>query len=164
MIPSLIERYWRPLAIIIIVAACALWVRSEIIDYGDQRYEAGHAKAIAEQKEADKREEQRRDSEKQKIQADAQQRVDAARNDAVNAESSANRLRGELDRIRQLAIGYAGPQSSGKTTREVIIMLTQLLDESNDAYRRTAEEADRYYNAGLVCERQYDSLSNKKAP
>lgn len=164
MIPSLVERYWRPLAIIIIVAFCALWVRSEIIDYGGQRYEAGQAKAIADQKSADKKEEVRRDAEKQKIQADAQQRVDAARNDAVAAESSANRLRGELDRIRQLAIGYTGPQSSGKTTREVVIVLTQLLDESNNAYRRTAEEADRYYNAGLTCETQYDSLSNKKAP
>lgn len=164
MAMTLIERYWRPLAIIIIVAACALWVRSEIIHYGDQRYDAGYAKAIAEQKEADKREEQRRDAEKQKIQADAQQRVDVARRDAVDAESSANRLRGELNRIRQLAIGYTGPQSSGKTAREVIIMLGGMLEESNDAYRRTAEEADGYYNAGLTCERQYDSLRNKKAP
>lgn len=164
MISSLLERYWRPLAIIIIVAVCALWARSEIIDYGDQRYDAGYAKAFAKQKEADKREEQRRDAEKQKIQADAQQRIDVARRDAVDAESSAKRMRGELDRIRQLASKYTGTESSGKTAREVVIMLTQLLDESNNAYRRTAEEADRYYNAGLTCETQYDSLSNKKAP
>lgn len=164
MIPSLIERYWRPLAIIIIIAFCALWVRSEIIDYGDRRYDAGYAKAIAEQKEADKREEQRRDAEKQKIQADAQQRIDVARRDAVDAESSAKRMRGEIDRIRQLASQYTGTESSGKTTREVIIMLGRMLEESNDAYRRTAEEADGYYNAGLTCEMQYDSLRNKKAP
>lgn len=164
MIMTLLERYWRPLAIIIIVAAGALWVRSEIIDYGDQRHDAGYAKAVAEQKEADKREEQHRDAEKQKIQADAQQRIDVARRDAVDAEFSAKRMRGELDRIRQLASQYTGTQPSGKTTREVVVMLTQLLDESNDAYRRTAEEADRYYNAGLTCERQYDSLNNKKAP
>lgn len=164
MIPSLIERYWRPLAIIIIVAFCALWVRSEIIDYGDQRYDAGYAKAIAEQKEADKREEQRRDAEKQKIQVDAQQRIDVARRDAVDAESSAKRMRGELDRIRQFASKYTGTESSGKTAREVIIMLGGMLEESNDAYRRTAEEADRYYNAGLTCQLQYDSLRNKKAP
>lgn len=164
MIPSLIERYWRPLAIIIIVAFCALWVRSEIIDYGDQRYDAGYAKAIAEQKEADKREEQRRDAEKQKIQADAQQRIDVARRDAVDAESSAKRMRRELDRIRQLASKYTGTESSGKTASEVIIMLGGMLEESNDAYRRTAEEADGYYNAGLTCQRQYDSLRNKKAP
>ena len=164
MAMTLIEKYWRPLAIITIVSVCALWVRGEIIDYGDQRYEAGHAKAIADQKSADEKEEVRRNAEKQKIQADAQQRVDAARNDAIAAESSAKRLRGELDRIRQLASQYTGTQSSGKTAREVVVMLAQLLDESNDAYRRTAGEADRYYNAGLVCERQYDSLSNKKAP
>lgn len=161
---NLIREYWRPLAIIIIVTFCALWVRSEIIDYGDQQYDAGYAKAITEQKEADKREEQRRDAEKQKIQADAQQRIDVARRDAVDAESSAKRMRGELDRIRQLASQYAGTESSGKTTREVIIMLGGMLEESNDAYRRTAEEADGYYNAGLTCQRQYDSLRNKKAP
>lgn len=159
---SILAKYWRPLVIIIIVAVCALWVRGEIIDYGDQRYDAGKAQAIADQKDADEKERQRRDAEKQKIQAYAQQRLDAARNDAIAAESSAKRLRGELDRIRQLASQYTGTQSSGKTTREVVVMLTQLLDESNDAYRRTAEEADRYYNAGLICERQYDSMSNKK--
>lgn len=159
-----IIKYWRPLAIIIIVAVCALWVSREIIDYGNQRYDAGKAQAVADQKDADEKERQRRDAEKQKIQADAQQRLDAARNNAIAAESSAKRLRRELDRIRQLAIQYTGTQSSGKTTREVVVMLTQLLDESNDAYRRTAEEADRYYSAGLTCERQYDSLSNKKAP
>lgn len=164
MITTLLKRYWRPLAIIIIVAVCALWIRGEIIDYGDQRYNAGKVQAIADQKDADEKERQRRDAEKQKIQADAQQRLDAARNDAIAAESSAKRLRGELDRIRQLASQYTGTQPPGKTTREVVVMLAQLLDESNDAYRRTAEEADGYYNAGLTCERQYDSLRNKKAP
>ena len=160
---TVISRYWRPLAIIIIVAAGALWARSEIINYGDQRYAEGKAQAIAEQKAADKKEGQRRNAELQKIQADAQQRIDAARNDAVNAESSAKRMRGELDRIRQLASRYTGTESSGKTAREVIIMLGGMLEESNDAYRRTAEEADGYYNAGLTCQRQYDSLRNNKA-
>ena len=158
MIPSLIERYWRPLAIIIIVAVCALWVRSEIIDYGDQRYDAGYAKAIAEQKETDKREGQRRDAEKQKIQADAQQRIDVARRDAVDAAIKSGRLRAETERIRKLAERYTGTQPASVPTRKVIVMLTQLLDESNDAYRRTAEEADRYYNAGLTCQKQYESL------
>lgn len=155
---SILAKHWRQLAIIIIVATGALWARSEIISYGEQQYAVGYAKAVAEQKAADEQEEQRRDAEKQKIQADAQQRLDTARNDAIAAESSAKRLRGELDRIRQLASQYAGTQSSGKTTREVVVMLTQLLDESNDAYRRTAEEADRYYNSGLTCQKQYESL------
>lgn len=160
---AVLSRYWRPLAIIIIVAAGALWIRGEVIEYGDQRYAEGKAQAIADQKAADKKEEQRRNAELQKIQADAQQRIDVARRDAVDAESSAKRMRGELDRIRQLASQYTGTESSGKTAREVIIMLGGMLEESNDAYRRTAEEADGYYNAGLTCQRQYDSLRNNKA-
>lgn len=160
---SILAKYWRPLAIIIIVVAGALWVANKVSSYGEQQYAAGYAKAVTEQKAADEQEEQRRNAELQKIQADAQQRIDAARNDAVNAESSAKRMRGELDRIRQLASRYTGTESSGKTAREVIIMLGGMLEESNDAYRRTAEEADGYYNAGLTCQRQYDSLRNNKA-
>ena len=155
---SILAKYWRLLAIIIIVAAGALWARSEIISYGDQRYAEGKAQAIAEQKAADKKEEQRRNAELQKIQADAQQRIDAARNDAANAAAKSGRLRAETERIRKLAERYTGTQPASVPTRKVIVMLTQLLDESNDAYRRTAEEADRYYNAGLTCQKQYESL------
>lgn len=160
---NLIRDYWRPLAIIIIFALCALWVRSEIIDYGDQRYNAGYARAIAEQKEADKREEQRRDAEKQKIQADAQQRIDVAHRDAVDAAARADGVRRETDRIRQLAEQYTGTQSAGVSTRKVISMLAELYEASERDYLAASTEADRYYNAGLTCQRQYDSLRNKKA-
>ena len=159
---SILVKYWRPLVIIIIVAAGALWVRSEIISYGDQRYAEGKAQAIADQKAADEQEEQRRNAELQKIQADAQQRIDAARNDAVNAAAKSGRLRAETERIRKLAERYTGTQPASVPTRKVIVMLTQLLDESNDAYRRTAEEADRYYNAGLTCQKQYESLTRRQ--
>ena len=155
---SILARYWRPLAIIIIVAAGAMCARSEIISYGDQRYAEGKAQAITEQKAVDEQEEQRRNAELQKIQADARQRIDAARNDAVNAAAKSGRLRAETERIRKLAERYTGTQPASVPTRKVIVMLTQLLDESNDAYRRTAEEADRYYNAGLTCQKQYESL------
>ena len=155
---SILAKYWRPLAIIIIVAAGALWVANKVSSYGEQQYSAGYAKAIAEQKAADEQEEQRRNAELQKIQADAQQRIDAARNDAVNAAAKSGRLRAETERIRKLAERYTGTQPTSVPTRKVIVMLTQLLDESNDAYRRTAEEADRYYNAGLTCQKQYESL------
>lgn len=155
---TIITKYWRPLAIIIIVAAGAMWARSEIISYGEQQYADGYAKAIAEQKAADEQEEQRRNAELQKIQADAQQRIEAARNDAVNAAAKSGRLRAETERIRKLAERYTGTKPASVPTRKVIVMLTKLLDESNDAYRRTAEEADRYYNAGLTCQKQYESL------
>ena len=159
---SILAKYWRPLAIIIIVATGALWAANKVSSYGEQQYVAGYAKAVAEQKAADEQEEQRRNAELQKIQADAQQRIDTARNDAVNAAAKSGRLLAETERIRKLAEHYTGTQPASVPTRKVIVMLTKLLDESNDAYRRTAEEADRYYNAGLTCERQYDSLRNKK--
>lgn len=155
---SILAKYWRPLAIIIIVVICALWVVGKVSSYGEQQYTAGYAKAIAEQKAADEQEEQRRNAELQKIQADAQQRIDAARNDAVNAAAKSGRLLAETERIRKLAEHYTGTQPASVPTRKVIVMLTKLLDESNDAYRRTAEEADRYYNSGLTCQRQYESL------
>lgn len=155
---SILAKCWRPLAIIIIVAAGALWMTNKISSYGEQQYAAGYARAVAEQKAADEQEGQRRNAELQKIQADAQQRIDAARNDAVNAATKSGRLRAETERIRKLAERYTGTKPASVPTRKVIVMLTQLLDESNDAYRRTAEEADRYYNAGLTCQKQYESL------
>lgn len=155
---SILAKSWRQLAIIIIVAAGALWAANKVSSYGEQQYAAGYAKAIAEQKAADEQEEQRRNAELQKIQADAQQRIDTARNDAVNAAAKSGRLLAETERIRKLAEHYTGTQPASVPTRKVIVMLTKLLDESNDAYRRTAEEADRYYNAGLTCQKQYESL------
>ena len=155
---SILAKCWRPLAIIIIVAAVTLWVTNKVSSYGEQQYAAGYAKAIAEQKAADEQEEQRRNAELQKIQSDAQQRIDAARNDAVNAAAKSGRLLAETERIRKLAEHYTGTQPASVPTRKVIVMLTKLLDESNDAYRRAAEEADRYYNAGLTCQKQYESL------
>lgn len=164
MIMTMLERYWKPLAIIIIVMLCGLWGWHKVVSYGNERYEAGHAKAIADQKAADQKEEARRNAEKQKLQADAQQRVDAALRDAADAAASVNRLRSETERIRKLAERYTGTQPAGVSTGKVINLLTELFDQSNDAYQRTAEEADRYYNAGITCQRQYESLTNKKAP
>lgn len=161
---AILIKYWKPLAAIAVAVLLALWCWHKVVDYGDQRYAEGKAQAIADQKSADEKEEARRNAEKQKIQADAQQRIDAARSDAISAAASAGRLRAETDRIRKLAERYTGTQPAGVSTGKVINLLTQLLDQSNDAYRRTAEEADRYYNAGLTCQIQYQSLTNKKAP
>ncbi|MJP02005.1 DUF2514 domain-containing protein [Salmonella enterica subsp. enterica] len=158
MIPSLVERYWRPLAIIIIVVICALWVVGKVSSYGEQQYNAGYAKAIAEQKAADKKEEQRRNAELQKIQADAQQRIDAARNDAVNAAAKSGRLQQQLANIRKRLVGYSAAESIGNPAAETGVLLSQLLSESVERNRQLAEYADRAREAGLACEAQYNSL------
>ncbi|HDR2841083.1 DUF2514 family protein [Salmonella enterica subsp. enterica serovar Corvallis] len=159
---SILAKYWRPLAIIIIVAAGALWARSEIISYGEQRYNDGYAKAIAEQKAADEQEEQRRNAELQKIQAGAQQRIDAARNDAINAAARSGRLQQQLANIRKQLVGYSAAESIGNPAAETGVLLAQLLSESVERNRQLADYADRAREAGLACEAQYNSLRNKK--
>lgn len=161
---SILAKYWRPLAIIIIVAAGALWIRGEVIEYGNQRYAAGYAKAIADQKAADEQEEQRRNAELQKIQADAQQRIDAARNDAVNAAAKSGRLQQQLANIRKQLVGYSTSESIGNPAADTGVLLAQLLSESVERNRQLADYADRAREAGLACEAQYNSLRNKKAP
>ena len=161
---SILAKYWRPLAIIIIVAAGALWATNKVSSYGDQRYAEGKAQAIADQKAADKKEEQRRNAELQKIQADAQQRIDAARNDAVNAAAKSGRLQQQLANIRKQLVGYSTSESIGNPAAETGVLLAQLLSESVERNRQLADYADRAREAGLTCEAQYNSLRNKKAP
>lgn len=155
---SILAKYWRPLAIIIIVAAGALWAANKVSTYGEQRYAAGYAKAIAEQKAADKKEEQRRNAELQKIQADAQQRIDAARNDAVNAAAKSGRLQQQVANIRKQLVGYSTAESIGNPAADAGVLLAQLLSESVERNRQLAEYADRAREAGLMCEAQYNSL------
>ena len=161
---TILTKYWRPLAIIIIVAAGALWARSEIISYGEQQYAAGYAKAVAEQQAANEKEEQRRNAELQKIQADAQQRIDAARNDAINAAAKSGRLQQQLANIRKQLVGYSTAESIGNPAAETGVLLSQLLSESVERNRQLADYADKAREAGLTCEVQYNSLRNKKAP
>ena len=161
---SILAKYWRPLAIIIIVAAGALWIRGELIEYGDQRYAEGKAQAVAEQRSADEQEEQRRNAELQKIQADAQQRIDAARNDAVNAAAKSGRLQQQLANIRKQLVGYSAAESIGSPAADTGVLLADVLRKSVERNRQLADYADRAREAGLACEAQYNSLRNKKAP
>lgn len=159
---SILARYWRPLAIVIIVAAGALWAANKVSSYGEQQYAAGYAKAIAEQKAADEQEEQRRDAELQKIQADAQQRVDAARNDAVNAAAKSGRLQQQLANIRKQLVGYSTAESIGNPAAETGVLLADVLAKSIERNRQLAEYADRAREAGLTCQKQYESLTRRQ--
>lgn len=161
---TIITKYWRPLAIIIIVAICALWAASKVSSYGEQRYNDGYAKAVAEQKSANEKEEQRRNAELQKIQVEAQQRVDAARNDAVNAAAKSGRLQQQLASIRRQLVGYSTAEPTGNPAAETGVLLSDVLSKSVERNRQLADYADRAREAGLTCEAQYNSLRNKKAP
>lgn len=137
---STLAKYWRPLAIIIIVAAGALWVVNKVSSYGEQQYTSGYAKAVAEQKAADEKEEQRRNAELQKIQADAQQRIDAARNDAVNAAAKSGRLQQQLANIRKQLVGYSTTESIGNPAAETGVLLGDVLSKSVTGKRETGAD------------------------
>lgn len=159
---SILVKYWRPLAIIIIVADCALWVANKVSSYGEQQYAAGYAKAIADQKAADEQEEQRRNAELQKIQADAQQRIDAARNDAANADAKSGRLQQQLANIRKQLVGYSTSESIGNPAADTGVLLSDVLSKSVERNRQLADYADRAREAGLTCQKQYESLTRRQ--
>lgn len=159
---AILTKYWRPLAIIIIVVICVLWVVSKVSSYGEQQYAAGYAKAVAEQKAADKKEEQRRNAELQKIQADAQQRIDTARNDAVNAAAKSGRLQQQLANIRKQLVGYSTAESIGNPAADTGILLSDVLSKSVERNRQLADYADKAREAGLTCQKQYESLTRRQ--
>lgn len=73
--------------------------------------------------------------------------------DAIDAQRSAVRLREQLAQFRQqFADSETGKLSSAVSSSaakfQTIILLTQLLSESNEAAREYAKEADRAYSAG----------------
>lgn len=159
---SILVKYWRPLAIIIIVAAGALWATNKVSSYGEQQYTSGYAKAIEDQKAADEKEEQRRNAELQKIQADAQQRIDAARNDAVNAAAKSGRLQQQLANIRKQLVGYSTTESIGNPAAETGVLLADVLGKSVERNRQLADYADKAREAGLTCQKQYESLTRRQ--
>lgn len=158
MILQILKANWKVVAAIIGVALLAMIIYGKWVNYGKEKYNSGYLAAVYAQKVKDKEASEQHEQDKKTIEQEAQSRIDAARADAINAAASADRMREETDRIRKLAERYTGTQPESVSTRKVIIMLTKLLDESNDAYRRTAEEADRYYNSGVTCQKQYESL------
>lgn len=73
--------------------------------------------------------------------------------DAIEAQRPAVRLREQLAQFRQqFADSETGKLSSAISSSaakfQTIILLTQLLSESNEAAREYAKEADRAYSAG----------------
>lgn len=104
---------------------------------------------------------QEREDEKKRIEGQAAARVADANRDRDIALSQLGGLHKELDRIRTIGQRYTGSQSVSTSTGEIINMLADLYEASERDYNAAAAEADNYYNAGLTCEVQYDSLKAK---
>ena len=158
MILAFVKAHWKQLLIVAMLAALVVTAVVAWNVHGSRQYDAGYAKAQADQKQADDKARSQREKEKAKIEREAQSRIDVARVDAEHANTAANGLRAELDKTKRLAEHYTGSFPTGTPASKVIGVLADMLEESNRAYVATAEEAERYRSAGLTCERQYDSL------
>lgn len=158
---TILKAWWKPLALLAVLSLLVAGARIAWVNHGQVQYAAGYAKAQADQKKADDEAKAQREQEKTEIEREAQSRVDAARADAELANSAAGSLRAEIDKTKQLAEHYTGTFPTGTPASKIIGVLADMLEESNRAYVATAEEAERYRDAGATCERQYDSLTKR---
>ena len=165
---------WRMIAMVLLLANLSLWVghytgyrnadKSWQLRWAQRDKEDSDALA---QRQADERaEEQRRQQAANQAVKDAEKDNEQLKADAINAKRSANRLQQQLVQLRQqFADSETGKLSSAASTSasksQAIILLTQLLSESNEAAGEYAKEADRAYRAGQTCERIYDKVSGQ---
>lgn len=165
---------WRMIAMVLLLANLSLWVghytgyrnadKSWQLRWAQRDKEDSDALA---QRQADERaEEQRRQQAANQAVKDAEKDNEQLKADAINAKRSANRLQQQLVQLRQqFADSETGKLSSAASASasksQAIILLTELLSESNEAAGEYAKEADRAYRAGQTCERIYDKVSGQ---
>ena len=170
---GLLKIYWKPLTLIALVALSLLGAYSVGYDSADKSWQLKWAQrdkadsdALAKRQAGERAEEQRRQQAANQAVKDADEDNKRLKADAINAKRSANRLQQQLSQLRQqFADSETGKLSSAASSSasksQAIILLTQLLSESNETAREYAKEADRAYSAGQTCERVYDKVSGQ---
>lgn len=101
MITAFVKEYWKQL---LIVSMLAVLVAGGVVAWnihGDRQYDAGYAQAKADSKAEDDKARQHDEQEKATNEREAQQRIDQARNDALDAAARAGRLQQQLVAIRE---------------------------------------------------------------
>ena len=142
MIWAFVKAYWKQF---LIVAVLAVLVISGVVAWnihGSRQYDAGYAQA-----------------EEDRNEREAQQRIDQARNDALDAAASAGRLQQQLFAIREQLRQYNAIVGAGSSAADTGVLLADVLSKSLERNRQLAEYADRAAEAGRVCEKQYDTLT-----
>lgn len=159
MIWAFVKAYWKQLLIILMLAALVIGCRVAWKEHGDRLYAAGYAQAQADQKQADAKLRSLKEQEKATNEREAQQRIDQARNDALDAAARAGRLQQQLVAIREQLRQYNATVGAGTSAADTGVLLADVLSKSLERNRQLAEYADRAAEAGRVCEKQYDSLT-----
>ncbi|EPR3571215.1 DUF2514 domain-containing protein [Escherichia coli] len=159
MIWAFVKAYWKQLLIVAMLAALVVTVVVAWNVHGDLQYAAGYAQAKADRKAEDDKARQHDEQEKASNEREAQQRIDRARNDALDAAASAGRLQQQLVAIREQLRQYNATVGTGSSAADTGVLLADVLSKSLERNRQLAEYADRAAEAGRVCEKQYDSLT-----
>ncbi|EAN0642235.1 DUF2514 domain-containing protein [Salmonella enterica] len=159
MIWAFIKAYWKQLLIVSMLAALVISGVAAWNVHGDRQYYAGYAQAQEDQKQADDKARKHDEQEKATNEREAQQRIDKARNDALDAAARAGRLQQQLVAIREQLRQYNSTVGTGASAADTGVLLADVLSKSLERNRQLAEYADRAAEAGRVCEKQYDSLT-----
>lgn len=159
MILALVKAYWKQLLIVVMLAALVAGGVIAWNVHGSRQYDAGYAQAQADQKQADAKLRSLKEQEKATNEREAQQRIDQARNDALDAAARAGRLQQQLVAIREQLRQYNATVGSGASAADTGVLLADVLSKSLERNRQLAEYADRAAEAGRICEKQYDSLT-----
>ncbi|EHB7665333.1 DUF2514 domain-containing protein [Escherichia coli] len=159
MIWSFAKAYWNQLLIVVMLAALIIGGVVAWNVHGSRQYDAGYTQAQADQKQADAKLRSLKEQEKATNEREAQQRIDQARNDALDAAARAGRLQQQLVAIREQLRQYNATVGAGTSAADTGVLLADVLSKSLERNRQLAEYADRAAEAGRVCEKQYDSLT-----
>lgn len=159
MIWAFIKAYWKQLLIVLMLAALVIGCRLAWNEHGNRLYAAGYAKAQVDRKDEDDKARLHDEQEKATNEREAQQRIDRARNDAFDAATRAGRLQQQLVAIREQLRQYNATIGAGTSAADTGVLLADVLSKSLERNRQLAEYADRAAEAGRVCEKQYDSLT-----
>lgn len=159
MIWVFVKAYWKQLLIVVMLAALIIGGVAAWNVHGSRQYDAGYTQAQADQKQADAKLRSLKEQEKATNEREAQQRIDQARNDALDAAARAGRLQQQLVAIREQLRQYNAIVGAGASAADTGVLLADVLSKSLERNRQLAEYADRAAEAGRVCEKQYDSLT-----
>ncbi|MBW9453336.1 DUF2514 domain-containing protein [Citrobacter portucalensis] len=159
MIWAFVKAYWKQLLIMAMLAALVVIGVVAWNVHGDLQYAAGYEQAKTDRKAQDDKARQHDEQEKATNEREAQQRIDQARNDALDAAARAGRLQQQLVAIRDQLRQYNATVGDGASAADTGVLLADVLSKSLERNRQLAEYADRAAEAGRVCEKQYDSLT-----
>lgn len=86
-----------------------------------------------------------------------------ARSDANSANASIGRLQQRINRLfADTSSEDSGTTQRGKTAREALDLLANVLEKSLERNRQLAEYADQASSAGFTCEKAYDAIQSGK--